>query len=114
MNTENLDCEVIVTLPLSRSLPWYAASIAGTNPVTAVGLLIGQQIFVQQLNRMSSGKYRVQGSFDEPEVEFVGLFTDELSAVDESTGKADTNRQRAGTNKGDKGAVSPASQDDAR
>ena len=114
MNTENLDCEVIVTLPLSRSLPWYAASIAGTNPVTAVGLLIGQQIFVQQLNRMSSGKYRVQGSFEEPEVEFVGLFTDELSAADESTGKADTKRQGAGTNKGDKGAVSPASQDDAR
>lgn len=79
-NTETIDCEVIVTLPLSRSLPWYAATLASSNPLSAIGLLIGQRIFTAQLDRMSSGKYRVSGTFDEPEVEFVGLFLHEISS----------------------------------
>ncbi len=73
-----LNNEMIVTLPLSSSLPWYAAWLATTEPVSAVGVLVGRQIFKEQIKTLSSAKYRITGTIEEPNPEFVDIFRSEM------------------------------------
>lgn len=72
-----LDNEMVVTLPLHSSLPWYAAFLLLSNPASAAAVVVGRQVFKDQLRRLTSGKYRIRGTYDEPEVEFVGIFVDD-------------------------------------
>ena len=74
-----LDNEMVVTLPLSSSLPWYAFWLASTNPATAAGVLLGREVFKRQIEALSSARYRVTGTLEEPKPSFVGIFTGELS-----------------------------------
>ena len=74
-----LDNEMVVTLPLSSSLPWYAVWLASTNPATAAGVLLGREVFKRQIEALSSARYRVTGTIDEPKPSFVGIFTGELA-----------------------------------
>lgn len=71
-----LDNEMVVTLPLHASLPWYAAVLAMSNPAAAAGVLVGREVFRNPIERLSSGMYRVSGTFDEPDVQFVRMFDD--------------------------------------
>lgn len=75
---ENLAMDVVVRLPFSTNLKWYVALITG-NPTAFLGTMIGSRIFRPQLNRISSAKYRVEGSFETPEIELIGVFDDDLS-----------------------------------
>ena len=70
-----LDNEVIVTLRLSSSLPWYAVWIATVNPASAAGVLIGGQVFKDQIDQLSSARYKVGGTFEEPEVQLRDVIT---------------------------------------
>lgn len=81
IETENIELEVVVRLPLSRSLPWYVAILSG-NPTVMLGTLISTTIFEDQIDRIASHKYKVTGTLSDPETEFVGLFQDKLSEVD--------------------------------
>jgi len=82
-----LDNEMVVTLPLHKSLPWYAAVLAISNPVAAAGVLFGQQVFREPIERLSSGLYRVGGTLEEPDVEFMSIFENEVGqATDTPTG----------------------------
>ena len=74
-----LDNELVITLPVSDSLPWYAAYIAIANPVAGVGVLLGRRIFGAQIENLSSGKYQISGTLNDPRVEFVSIFTNEMS-----------------------------------
>jgi uncharacterized protein YhdP len=75
-----LDNEMIASLPLHRSLPWYAAFlVAAQNLPGAAAVLVGRQVFKDQLTRLTTGKYRIGGTYDEPEVEFVGMFDDDMA-----------------------------------
>ena len=76
----SLDNDMIVTLPLSASLPWYAVWVASANPATAAGVLLGRQVFKEQLAALSSARYRVTGVIENPEPKFVGIFTGDLDA----------------------------------
>ena len=73
-----LNNEMIITLPLSSSLPWYAVWIAATEPVTAVGVLVGREIFKEQIKTLSSAKYRITGTIEEPNPEFVDIFRSQM------------------------------------
>ena len=73
-----LNNEMIVTLPLSSSLPWYAVWLATTEPVTAVGVLVGREIFKEQIKNLSSAKYRITGTVEEPNPEFVDIFRSDM------------------------------------
>ena len=75
-----LDNEMIVTLPLSSSLPWYAIWLAPINPASALGVLLGQQVFKEQIEQFSSAKYKISGTIEEPELEFVSIFTKDIQA----------------------------------
>ena len=73
-----LNNEMIVTLPLSSSLPWYAVWIATTEPMTAVGVMVGREIFKDQIKTLSSAKYRITGTIEEPNPEFVDIFRSDM------------------------------------
>ena len=77
--------EMIVTLPVSDSLPWYAVYISLANPVAAAAVLAGQQVLKKQIKQMSSAKYRISGSWEDPEVKLVGIWNDDLGDFDELT-----------------------------
>ncbi|MCC5872646.1 MAG: hypothetical protein JJU22_09640, partial [Gammaproteobacteria bacterium] len=69
----------IVTLPVSRNLPWYAAyAILLANPITGAGVLVAERVFRDQIDRFSSARYRLRGNLDQPEVTFVSIFADEV------------------------------------
>lgn len=73
----SLDNDMIVTLPVSRNLPWYAAfSAIATGPLTGAGVYLAQKVFQNQINAISSAKYKITGTIDEPVIEFVTIFSD--------------------------------------
>jgi uncharacterized protein (TIGR02099 family) len=74
LDTGALDNEMIVTLPVSQSLPWYAAYVALANPLAGVGLLVGERVFRKPLEQFSSARYRIGGTLEEPDVKLVSVF----------------------------------------
>ena len=77
-----LDNDVIVTLPVSRNLPWYAAYSAYTaGPLTGVAIMLAQKIFRNQIDAISSAKYKISGGISEPEIKFVSIFNDSVRAA---------------------------------
>lgn len=77
-----LDGEMIVTLPVSDSLPWYAAYLALANPLAGLGLAVGERVFRKPIEQMSSAKFVVSGALDDPEVTFTELFNKDIKEVD--------------------------------
>lgn len=75
----SLDGELVATLPVANNLPWVAALAAGL-PVAA-GVFVVSKVFEKQVNRLSSGVYKVGGTWDEPEVTFDRIFDDESRLV---------------------------------
>lgn len=75
---ESMNMDVVIRLPISANLKWYVALMTG-NPTAFLGTLIGSRIFKSQLNRIASAKYRVEGTFETPEIELIGIFDDDLS-----------------------------------
>lgn len=82
LRTNQLDAQMIVTLPVSDSLPWYAAYLAFINPVAAIGLAVGERIFRKPIERMSSAKFAVSGELDDPAVVFTDLFNQDIAVAD--------------------------------
>ncbi len=69
-----LDNEMIVTLPVTRSLPWYAAYIALANPLTAIGVIVGERMLRKPIEQFSSAKYTITGPIENPELTFVNVW----------------------------------------
>ena len=79
LETEVLDGEVVVTLPVNKNLPWYAAYAAiATGPLVGAGVLLATKVFEDQINQFSSAKYKVSGSIDAPEVAYDRLWSDQV------------------------------------
>ena len=74
MSTQSLDNEMIVTLPVTKGLPWYAAYIALANPLAGLGVLVGERVLRKPLEQFSSAKYEIGGTLDDPELKFVGVW----------------------------------------
>ena len=85
-----LDNEMVVTLPVHASLPWAATFLALSNPAGAAAVVLGRQVFKDQIRRLTSGKYRISGTYDEPEVAFEGVFADHADVAAEAEGAADS------------------------
>ena len=75
----NLDNELVVTLPVNKSLPWLGAYLALANPIAGLGVLIGERIFRRPLEGLSSARYGVSGTLDSPEVKLLSVFDDRMS-----------------------------------
>ena len=73
--SETIDADLIVTLPVNKNLPWYAAYPAfAVGPISAAGVFLAQRIFKDQIQNITSLKYEILGSLDEPEIKFVSMF----------------------------------------
>ncbi len=81
LSTRTLDNEMIVTLPVSESLPWYAAYVALAQPIVGIGVAIGERIFRDPIQRMSSAKFSVTGSINEPQVRFLTLWDKDIEVA---------------------------------
>ena len=69
---ENLDFDIVITLPLREYLPAYALILGG--PLTAATFYIAGKAFKKPLNKLSSGRWKVSGSVEDPKTEFLEWF----------------------------------------
>jgi uncharacterized protein YhdP len=87
LEAQRLDNEMIVTLPVSQSLPWYAAYVALANPLAGLGVLVGERMLRKPIEQFSSARYRISGTVDDPQVRFMSVFdvtTPDTAADDEA------------------------------
>ena len=73
-NLDRLNLEVIMTLPLREYLPAYALVLGG--PITAGVVYIAGKAFERNLDKLSSGKWTIEGNISAPKTEFDGWFED--------------------------------------
>jgi uncharacterized protein YhdP len=78
MIDSSLNNDLIVTLPVSESLPWYAAYLAVANPIAGLGVIVGERVLRKQVEKFSSGKYQIRGSIENPKISFVELWKQEV------------------------------------
>ena len=71
-NLEDINFEVIMTLPLQEYLPAYALILGG--PVTAGVVYIAGKAFERNLDKLSSGTWNITGSLQNPKTDFEGWF----------------------------------------
>jgi len=84
--TGALNNDMIVTLPVSRNLPWYAAySAIVTGPLFGAAVMLAQKVLGAQIDLISSAKYQVSGTIEEPKIEFVSFFNDSISETPPAT-----------------------------
>ncbi len=81
LNLQTLDNTMIVTLPVTKALPWYAAWAAVANPVVGLGILVGSKIIEGPLEAFSSARYQISGTIDDPKVVFDGMFTKNMQGT---------------------------------
>ena len=73
--SRTLDNQMVVTLPVSKTLPWYAMYLTlAANPLAGAGVIVGERVLRKPLEAFSSAKYSISGTFDEPVVNLVGVF----------------------------------------
>ncbi len=91
LESGEIDGDIIVTLPVGKNLPWYAAySAIVTGPLTGAGVFLAQKVFGDQIDQMSSAKYVISGTIDEPVIEFDSIFNDtvrETSVAEQTQGE---------------------------
>lgn len=72
LDASTIDAELIATLPVASNLPWIAA-LAGGLPVAA-GVFIASKVFENELDRLSSAVYIIEGPLADPDTRFDRLF----------------------------------------
>jgi len=77
--TETLDLEIAVTLPIGSNLPWVAA-LTGYGLPVAAGVYVASKVLKEQVDKLSSVVYRMQGPWGEPQVTMRRLFNDSVSS----------------------------------
>ena len=80
-----IDAKLIATLPVASNLPWVAV-LTGGLPVAA-GVYIASKVFEDELDRLSSAVYIIEGSLADPDVNFDRLFDNKTDSKTDS--KAD-------------------------
>ena len=74
LGNDQLDAKLIATLPMGGNLAFLAA-LVGSLPAAA-GVWVVSKILDEQINRVSTLSYRIDGSLQDPNVEFDRLFED--------------------------------------
>ena len=96
-----IDAKLIATLPVASNLPWVAV-LTGGLPVAA-GVYIASKVFEDELDRLSSAVYIIEGSLADPDVNFDRLFDNKTdSKADEKVeSKTDQTNTSGQTNTGE-------------
>ena len=72
LNASTINAKLIATLPVASNLPWVAV-LTGGLPIAA-GVYIASKVFEDELDRLSSAVYIIDGSLADPDVKFERLF----------------------------------------
>lgn len=67
MNTEAIDQKLVVTFPLTSSLPLVAV-LAGFAPQVAGAIYVTEKLIGEELERFTSASYTIKGSIDDPKM----------------------------------------------
>lgn len=79
---EEIDAELVTTLPVGTNLPWVAAAIGGLP--AAAGVYLTSKVFKKQVDKLSSISYSIEGSWNEPEIQVQKIFSDSTSGSKKS------------------------------
>jgi len=92
-----IDAKLIATLPVASNLPWVAV-LTGGLPVAA-GVYIASKVFEDELDRLSSAVYIIEGPLADPDVNFDRLFDNKTdSKADNKTdGKVESKTDQTNT-----------------
>ena len=88
-----IDAKLIATLPVASNLPWVAV-LTGGLPVAA-GVYIASKVFEDELDRLSSAVYIIDGSLADPDVNFDRLFDNKTDG--KTDGKTDSKADQTNT-----------------
>ena len=77
MVNEQLDFDMVFTVPLSSALP-LAALLAGVTPQVAVAIYVSEKVLNTELEKFSSVRYRITGDWDDPKYELYKAFSNTL------------------------------------
>jgi uncharacterized protein YhdP len=77
MLAETADAQLVATLPVTTNLPWLAG-VAGGLPA-ALGVYVTSKLVEEQVDRLSSISYELQGSWDDIKVSVDKIFATDLT-----------------------------------
>ena len=72
LSSQELDMNLVATLPVGKNLPWIAALMGGL-PTAAI-VYGASKIFESQVDDLSSAVYTLEGNWDEPQLELKRVF----------------------------------------
>lgn len=92
---EQVDAQLVATLPVATNLPWVVALLGGVP--AAAGVYLTSKLVEKQVDRLSSISYTLSGPFDDVEVAVDRIFAAELKATDQNKqpNKKETKEQQA-------------------
>lgn len=76
---EEVDGRIVVTLPLGSNLPWMAAVAVGLP--AAAGVYVVSKVLKKQVDQLSSASYSVTGDWNQPDIKFDSLFSNNPKAA---------------------------------
>ncbi len=83
INTQTLDQQLIVVLPLSENIP-IAAAIIGA-PQVGIPLYILHKAFGNMFERFTSVRYNISGNWDAPDIDLVRVFSNKTGTIKEAS-----------------------------
>ena len=92
---EQVDAQLVATLPVATNLPWVVALLGGVP--AAAGVYLTSKLVEKQVDRLSSISYTLSGPFDDVGVAVDRIFAAELKATDQNKqpNKKETKEQQA-------------------
>lgn len=74
---DEVDIDMVFTVPLSSTFP-LVALLAGVSPQAAAAIYVTERVFNNELERLSSARMHITGSFNEPVTRFYRVFDNNL------------------------------------
>lgn len=71
--SDELDIDMVLTVPLSSTFP-LVALLAGVSPQAAAAIYVTERVFNNELERLSSARMHITGSFEDPQTRFYRVF----------------------------------------
>jgi uncharacterized protein YhdP len=75
--SDELDIDMVLTVPLSSTFP-LVALLAGVSPQAAAAIYVTERVFNNELERLSSARMHITGSFAAPDTKFYRVFDSNL------------------------------------
>ena len=77
MTDQSLDMKMVVTFPVSSTLP-VVALLAGLAPPVAASIYVTEKLIGEEIARFTSASYDVKGSWEKPELKINQAFDDDV------------------------------------